>query len=501
MHISINSLSFSYDSNLNPLFENLSLSISEGWTGIVGANGLGKSTLLKILSKELKPTSGGLSFSGVSLTYLCWQETLIEPMNFFEFQESFERHIVELKSYLELHEHIGQSWAQLSHGERKRFQIACALSSQPDLLLVDEPTNHLDQKARDLIIKALKAFKGIGVLVSHDRKLLDALLVQTILFEQGKVYAISGNYSQSRQVILQESIESRHQEKTDNAKSQRLKKEILRLKNIGRSSDARLSKKNLGKKDHDAKSKIDGARITGKDASLAGKVKRLENRLEDIEFRKAQRPVFKDYSDKVFFKEDKGNKKVLLDLAAQTLSIREGLSIEIPALVMKAGDKIGISGINGVGKSSFLKVLSCDHFQKHTNILILEQEISKRQQGQLIKEVEELNKDDFSHLIEVYARLGSNPKSLLSKEKFSPGELRKLVISLAIMQAYDVLLLDEPDNHLDLPALENLGQALSDANISLIMISHDELFIQQICDIRWDMTREGEKTVLEVLSM
>src|SRR5690606_5159970 len=164
----LKSISFAYPGVDKLLIDNLSATFSSGWTGVIGANGCGKTTLMKILSGDLAPTCGFADKAGVSLHAFCPQGTLEPPVNWLQFRGSFQKDVINLKTKLSLHELANRGWEELSHGERKRFQIGCALITRPDLLIVDEPTNHLDGSNRAYVIEALKDFSGIGIVVSHD---------------------------------------------------------------------------------------------------------------------------------------------------------------------------------------------------------------------------------------------------------------------------------------------------------------------------------------------
>ena len=176
--VSVRDLDFAYSNSPQSLFEKLTAVFPRGFTAVVGANGAGKSTLLKLMAGYLKADSGTLS--GTSNATYCEQRTDDAPPVLVEMMADWDAEAFELRGRLRVPDDCLRRWSQLSHGERKRVQIACALWQRPNLLLLDEPTNHIDGDARQLLVDALDQFKGVGVLVSHDRELLDALCEQTL---------------------------------------------------------------------------------------------------------------------------------------------------------------------------------------------------------------------------------------------------------------------------------------------------------------------------------
>ena len=176
-----------------PIFEDLSIEFEQGWSCIVGANGSGKSTLLKLISKEYKKQGG--SIKGNDLTYYCAQSTELMPENLEDFMFTYTGKAFKVRDLLGIQDSWGFTWDTLSHGERKRVQLALALFEEPDVLLIDEPTNHLDIKSKEIVTEALKSFKGIGVLVSHDRELLDTLARSTIILKNQEVRIFKTSYS------------------------------------------------------------------------------------------------------------------------------------------------------------------------------------------------------------------------------------------------------------------------------------------------------------------
>ena len=186
-------ISFAYDRASQPIIRNLSVHFTPGWTGIVGANGVGKSTILKLATGDLACQQGRVIIPDFAI--YCPQRTDDAPAQLQGLIDSMDREAFGIKGRLGVEDDWIQRWTTLSHGERKRAQIAVAMWRKPQVLAVDEPTNHLDAAAQDLLYDALSTFRGIGLLVSHDRKLLDDLCLQCLFVEPPEAILRPGNYS------------------------------------------------------------------------------------------------------------------------------------------------------------------------------------------------------------------------------------------------------------------------------------------------------------------
>ena len=228
MFLTLKNVSFSYDTSVEPLFENMSVSFFRDWTGIIGENGCGKSTFLQLATQILKPCSGNLSSNGFSI--YCPQRTDFPPKEFSDFTYGLDNYACKLKGVLGVREDWYSRWETLSHGERKRAQIAVALWKEPQILAMDEPTNHLDREARNLIIASLLTFKGVGLIVSHDRELLDKLCGKCLFIDHPEVKMYIGNYTKcaSQKKIEEETAIAELQ--TARRNYENLKKEIQKRK-------------------------------------------------------------------------------------------------------------------------------------------------------------------------------------------------------------------------------------------------------------------------------
>ena len=186
----------------DPLFEGLDAAFPTGWTGIVGANGTGKTTLLKLAAGILRPSGGIIRRPGT--VGLCEQRTDEAPDGLDDILRLPDGHAAELCGRLALGEDWPARWRTLSHGERKRAQIAVALYREDPVVCLDEPTNRVDGGVRTLLAGALARYREIGLLVSHDRGLLDELCARCLFLDPPRAVLRPGGWSQGREQQQQE---------------------------------------------------------------------------------------------------------------------------------------------------------------------------------------------------------------------------------------------------------------------------------------------------------
>ncbi|HEX2982873.1 MAG TPA: ATP-binding cassette domain-containing protein, partial [Ignavibacteriales bacterium] len=266
--INISNLTFTYENSAEPLFDSVSFQLHQGWTGFVGANGSGKTTLLKLITGALTPDSSGISFKGTSI--YCEQRTDNMPGGLQQLLSAPDSSAYKLKEQLQLQDDWADRWNTLSHGERKRCQIACALYEEPDLLAIDEPSNHLDRHSKMFLFRALQSYRGVGLLVSHDRELLDGLCRNTIFVNPPDIDFRKCNYSTAEKEIETERERIARDYELAKRDIRKLKNRVAEERVKADNADRMRSKRDIDPKDRDAKGKINLARLTGRDG-LAGK--------------------------------------------------------------------------------------------------------------------------------------------------------------------------------------------------------------------------------------
>lgn len=293
MQFNLSNIEYTYPSAVEPTLRRVTATLSEGWTGFVGDNGSGKTTLARIVCGLLQPDVGVVSPSLFS-TY-CAQSTEEPPGNLEDFAVAYDRAAIKLRNELA----IGDDWPwrydTLSCGQQKRLQVACALWSAPDVLVVDEPTNHVDASTRQALFTALSKFKGVGVLISHDRELLDALCSQCLFIANGTATIRPGGYSQASSQVALERSSAIHAREIAQKEKARTEREAQRRREEASRVQARRSGKGIAKNDSDARAKKRHYIVSGQDGKAGKLSARMQDRLEKAEDDVADSKVEKRY--------------------------------------------------------------------------------------------------------------------------------------------------------------------------------------------------------------
>lgn len=470
-----------------PIFENLDLEFEQGWSCLVGSNGSGKSTLLKLISKELKYEEG--SIKGNDLTHYCMQSTEEMPTNLQDFMETYTSKSFRIRDLLHINDEWIYQWDTLSFGERKRMQIAVAIFEESDILLVDEPTNHLDTKSKKIVLRALKSFKGIGILVSHDRELLDSLSQSTIILKNQNIFSFKTTFSKAMDEynINMEFLERNQSKQYSELK--KLKKSIQSQHEKVSQSKKRMSKKDLGKNDKNSKTKIDLARFTGKDKNDGQQLSKLKSK----QIKLLSNAVKTDKVFEIGIEFNDSNSKNIFPILIKknTLNLSETKKLSYQLLAINEYDKIGIIGENGAGKSSFLNHLF-DTVDLRNEYLYIPQEVTQEESKKLFDDINDLTNHLKGEIYTIVRKLGSDPIKLQDSFIPSPGEVRKLMIAQGLLQSPSLIILDEPTNHMDLDSVLSLEIALTQYNGTMIIISHDTIFLDTVITKTWEFKKEND---------
>lgn len=484
-HITIQNVSYQYESQSEPLFQNLNLHFSKGWTGIVGKNGSGKSTLAKIICGEILPDKGIVLGNEFVCSISQGTEMSEEELSYFLYDDSKESGF--WKSLLEIKMQSVEDYEFLSFGEKRRILLAMALSKNSDVLILDEPTNHLDSKTEQIIRNAILYYQGIGILISHDRSLLDEIVTSCVFLEKNFFSQRPGNYSEGKKEIEREAEERIHNWEIAKTERKKLDAELKRRREEASLSHKHRSKKGLDLHDHDGRQKKNLARVTGKD----GQAGRLKNQIE----RRTEHSKLKEKQiwDKLPEKENLGilwnsvpsKRSTIFMFDGESLSM-DILSLSLAShLVILPDSKIAITGSNGAGKSTLLRYLVKTFQEKGISYLYLPQEFSKNELNILLWEFQNLPDEKKAKVLSGIHRLGSDPKRFSESESLSPGEGKKLYLALHLEKSPEVLLLDEPTNHLDLKSLEALETSLAKLGSALVVVSHDRRFVETLAKEEW----------------
>lgn len=487
----LDTVTFTYPGSIHPVFSNLSAHFPVGWTGVVGANGSGKTTLLRIAAGELTPQHGTVS-SGFD-SVVCSQRTDSPPDAFESFLSAADTAAFKLKGQLGIKPDWNIRWNTLSHGERKRAQIAAALWQKPQILIADEPTNHIDHDTRLLLLRALENYNGIGIIVSHNRLLLDTLCRQCLFLEENPVMR-PGGYSKAVQEQKREKITLIRERQKAKAAYRNLKRESDKRRMEASNADRKRSKKGLSRKDHDARFKKDVARILGKDGAAGRRLRQLAGRLQQAEQKLAEAAIPKEHALGIWLTGSQTKRDYLCYLQENTLSLGEEKELQFPVLIIKPGDLVGISGANGAGKSTLVKHIIRNLTIPAEKLVYIPQEITAGDSIQLLEDIHRLSRVERGRIMEIVSHLNSRPERLLQTSIPSPGEVRKLMLALGIMRDPYLVVMDEPTNHLDLPSITCLEAALEHCPCGLLLVSHDRHFLANTTHCEWQICLKKDGT-------
>ncbi|GKX67048.1 ABC-F family ATP-binding cassette domain-containing protein [Inconstantimicrobium mannanitabidum] len=485
------------------IIDNVSLGINEGdKIGLIGVNGTGKSTLLKIISgveecDEGKITKG----NGIRVEYLSqnpsfdfnatileqvfkgnspemkllreYEEVLskvnfgelefsdklisiqskIDSMNLWQFESEAKMILTKLGI-----DNFDKKIAELSGGQRKRVALASALITPSDLLILDEPTNHMDSETINWLEEYLNSRKGALLMITHDRYFLDRVTNRIIELYDGNLYTYEGNYS----LYLEKKLEREQGEVAAQRKRENLYRKELAW--IRRGAKAR-STKQKARIDRFETLKEDMVKIKEENLELSVVGSRLGNKIIEL-----------------YNLEKSFDKKVINDFSYMLLR----------------DDRIGIVGENGVGKSTLMNILAGKiqpdsgtvEIGDTVKIGYFSQETYHMDENSrvidYIKEIAEFlplaNGDRISASEMLERFLFSPEKQYTPIGKLSGGERRRLYLLKVLMEAPNVLLFDEPTNDLDIATLTILEDFIDGFNGPVIAVSHDRYFLDRICN-------------------
>lgn len=482
MFVAIHHLSHTYEGADEPALDDVSLTFASGWTGIVGPNGAGKSTLVHCACGILTPDRGTVSPRARGT--VCRQSTELPPDTLEEFACDYGSAAVKLRTLLEIEDEWLWRYGSLSHGERKRIQIACALAAEPQVLALDEPTNHLDAPTRGLVARALASFKGVGLLVSHDRALLDEFVRSCVFVEAGRATAVPGTYTQARRELDLRRETVRTERRQARNELARIKAESARRDGVAARSTARRSARRLDRRDHDGRAKIRLAVVSGQDGKAGRLSSQMDKRIEAVEKRLEGLDAVKERCGSLELSAEPAARKVLAHLPAGRIPLGSGRTLHHPGLYLGNEDRIGLVGRNGAGKSTLLNAL-VRQVTLEKGVAYVPQEVPADEARTLRAELQALSPEERGHLLSIVARLESPPARVLDGEDLSPGEVRKLMIARCLLSSPHLIVMDEPTNHLDIRSIEALQDVLGDCACALALVSHDERFLDALVDERW----------------
>lgn len=484
MQITLSGVSYTYPSATEPILNNISATFPQGWSGLLGDNGCGKTTLAKIICGMIEPDAGTITRGLFAL--MCAQETATPPDGLSDFALDYGREARELRRIFHIEDDMAWRYDELSCGEQKKLQVATTLWQRPDVLVLDEPTNHIDHEAREQLTCALRRFNGIGILVSHDRELLDALAERCVSFEAGSLTVRPGGYTAAHgQMELERTTMVRERKAAKDNLARLAAEKDARAHEAARAK-ARMSKRHLDPKDRSAKAMIDLAKFTGQDGVRGKLSTQMDSRLAAAQDRVANARVEKRYDGDLWLEARPSQRKTLARIEPATIPCGEA-TLSIPRLFIGNTDHIGIKGPNGAGKTTLL-----EHIRSLPDpsipILDIPQELNEMQQEDVLKRIAALSDAARGTVLSTVAQLNSRPDRILEGGRTSPGEMRKLMLALGMLDHPQLIIMDEPTNHLDLHSTEALERALASYPGALLLVSHDHAFLKACANRIWEVS-------------
>lgn len=469
-------LSFAY-TDAAPILRNVSLHLAEGWTGLVGENGIGKTTFLRLLAREIQPGLGRLHFSPDDATVaLCPQRVDEVGPDVALLAARGDAEGFRQRGALRLEPDTLERWATLSPGERKRWQVGAALARRPDVLLLDEPTNHVDAEARALLLSALRRFPGVGIVVSHDRGLLEALTTRTLRVAGGDARLYPCAYSEARALWEGEASEAWAERGAAQEEVRRAELKVAEARRARQAAESAQSGRH--RKKHDSDSRSVGAKTVRAWAEdgLGRQVNRFQAAASRARASIPAAPAMVELGRSIFVDFVPAPRRTLLAIDAPGLEVGGRRLLDEVHVRLERGDRVRLAGPNGAGKSTLLRALLAQSTLDPERLLYLPQETPVEGATGLLAAVRDLDREVKGRVLSLVAALGTDPARLLASEQPSPGETRKLQLALGLGRHVWALVLDEPTNHLDLPTVERLEVALSAYPGAVLLVTHDDAF-------------------------
>ncbi len=471
------------------IFKDVSFDVAAGERiGLIGLNGSGKTTLVNIMAGSMEADGGTISWhkKHLNIGYQKQESAYLGGLA----SEVDIRAQLQASSELGLkkvYEWDDEKLKNLSGGERNKLSLSKIWSSNPDFLILDEPTNHMDYEGVIWLIKELKRYRGTVVIISHDRYFLDQCVNRIIELDNCTINSYKGNYSFYRTEKKRRYEDQLNQYALQEEKKNKIKEEIDNLKAWSAKAH----------KDAPAKAKASGNKKGGKeflrtkakkmDIQIKSRIKRLEKiRIEGVEKPKEEQSIRFRLKTAAL----KGNRIV------EAYDISKGFAgkvlFEKSSFYVLRGEKLGIFGDNGCGKTTLLKLLMGLQEADEGEIFLSD----SAKIGYLSQDFEHLDLnnrvydcfsiasgEERSKLQTLLYNMGFEEKMLSHAiGTLSLGELTRLRIAQLLTEQCDLLILDEPLNHLDLNSRERLEEVLKGYNGTIIMVTHDRYALDNICD-------------------
>lgn len=519
--IQINNLTFRYDSHQENIFHNITISIDTDWKlGLIGRNGRGKTTLLKLLCGELE-YSGEIT-SQVSFDYFpatvvneedCVMnviKNLVAPFSLWEKQmemyiqdearyEDYDHvlslyiqndgYIIEDKIKKELAlldlgcELLDRKYNTLSGGEKTKVMLVGLFLKQNNFLLIDEPTNHLDLHGRQTLGKYLNQKKGF-IVVSHDKSFLDSIVDHVMSLNKEKIIIEKGNFETWN-------INREREDEFERQQNEKLKKSIDRLKKAARERED-WSNKREGEKmgNHIVDRGFCGARS----ARLMKRSKSIEKRYENEVEEKSKLLKNIERQTKLLLTPVNNNSKNILFVKDLTISYDSTPLFKPLSFQVDVGERVFLRGRNGCGKTSLIKLIvgldiSYSGTVDVTKSISYVSQTTSHLTGYLTDYIEKENLDATNVMTNLY-KLGFQRIQFEKKiDEWSEGQKKKLLVAKSLSESAQLYIWDEPLNFIDIISRKQIENLILEVKPTMIIVEHDSAFAMAIATKFIDIER------------
>lgn len=487
--INVSGLTFSHEGSSENIFENASFQLDTDWKlGLIGRNGRGKTTLMKLLCGEL--SGSGTVSAKVNFEYFPYNVENPEMFTIDVIREiapdADDWEIYREMSLLKMNTDTDyQVFSTLSGGEQAKAMLVGLFLRRNAFLLIDEPTNHLDMFGRHSLGEYLGRKKGF-IIISHDRKFLDMCTDHIMSINRCSIEVTKGNYSDwQKNKDMQDSFEL--------AQNEKLKKDIKRLENAAKRTAEWSDKAEKSKIGFDP-TKVE--KSTNRRAYEGAKAKKMMSRSANISERRERAVQEKEkllrnveQTAEIKIQSLEFHSRKLVQLENVSLKYGEKTVCSNVSFTVTQGRKTAVTGQNGCGKSSILKLI-CGENIEYTGNLIKNGQLkisyvpqkTDHLHGTLQEYAENIGAD-LSLFLAILRKLDFSREHFVQNiENFSAGQKKKVLIAGSLCQKAHLYVWDEPLNYIDVVSRIQIENMILASNASIIFVEHDETFCEKIAD-------------------
>ena len=489
MTMLLNCRELSKDFGEKTVLRNISFDIAEGEKiGLVGLNGAGKSTLVNIICGVLNNDGGRLLWykKNVNIGYLRQEEGYMESLSLEDGREGLLRVSSKL-GLSKVYNWDTERLNNLSGGEKTKLALAKIYSNNPDFLILDEPTNHMDYKGVEWLAKELKSFKGTVLIISHDRYFLDNTVNRVLELENGIINNYNGNYSFYREEKRRRYEAQLQAYEIQEEAKKKIREQIETLKNWSAKAHRDAPAKAAAAGNKKGGKEFLRAKAKKMDIQIKSRIKRLEKiRIEGVEKPKEERKT------SFCLQEGKSSAYRVIEASSISKGYKGKQLFKNSSFYIGRGEKVGLFGENGCGKTTLIKILLGSEVLQGGNIFVssslkigyLSQDSGEIDGDKSVLELFEFNsREEKGRIQTMLYNIGFGEAMLTQKiSTLSLGEITRLKLSKLIIEQCNLLILDEPSNHLDLHGREQLEEVLEVYEGTVILVSHDRYMLERLCN-------------------